>query len=116
MISDPMRTEMYRMDREAEGILRMLNVDLPEISSNLCFQTVVLDRLSRMEYSVDRLVEYRVLSGKLSIELFRLKNITINLRRRVENISDDAGKLLRMVARSLDMTEEVPKKGGKIPC
>ena len=95
MITNKMLVEDVRkMDQEAKNIISLIQDGLPEVASDLYLKTVCLDRHYDLTHPVDRLTDYRVLAGKLAVEIGRLENITANIKRRVDNLSKDAREVL----------------------
>ena len=105
--------EIETMDREAKDILSLINDALPHVQSDLSLRTVALDKINPEIHPIERMTEYRILAGKISMELTRLENITSTLRRRVEGLSDNAQKLNKLAAWTPELVLETLRKEGR---
>lgn len=86
--------DIQQMDQEVRSIVYLIQDGLPEVASELYMKTVCLDHKYDMIHPVDRITDYRVFAGKIAGEISRLENITSNIRRRVENLSQTAREVL----------------------
>lgn len=86
--------DIRKMDQEVKSVLALIQDGLPEVASDLYLKTVFLERHHDMIHPVDRLMDYRVLAGRLAVEIGRLENITNNIRRRVDLLSKSAREVL----------------------
>jgi hypothetical protein len=105
--------EVKKMDQEAKMIISLINDALPNVHTDLFTKTMVIDKLTPADHPIDRLSEYRTLSGKISIELSRLENITSSLRRKTDNLSERAHKLNKLAAWTPELVEEILGKAGE---
>ena len=107
-----LRKEVEKLEIKAKVILDIIQNRLPEAASNLYVKTQLIDHLETIPHPVDRLMEFRILAGKLSIDIQDTINMVDNVKRISGELSDRARELLKLAAWTPEEVERAEKEGG----
>lgn len=107
-----LRQGVGRLEAKSKTILDIIQNRLPEVCSNLYVKTQLIDHLETIPHPVDRLMEFRVLAGKLSIDIHNAINMIDSIKRFSNDLSDRARELLKLAAWTPEEVQRAEEAGG----
>jgi hypothetical protein len=99
------------LDREAREIVSLIQSGLPDGWSGLYDRALACEKANN-DHPVDRLIEYRLLAGKLAYDLQRMENMVSSIKRRAVDLSARARELMIKELWKSHILDAEDKNGG----
>lgn len=85
--------KIHPLDEQAVSIIELVQERLPETYSILYDSVKMYDHINEV-HPIDRLTEYRILSGKMAIAIQNAENLLSSIKRCADTLSRDSRDLL----------------------